>query len=135
MNFQDMTNADIQAAIDEAQERLKLLKRLKRVRDKVQTLEAELAPVQQVAVIEAEEVDPDTAQEAPMPTLYLVAGEPAEEKDDSTAPSPTAPSPAAPDYNSMGSRELRRLGVQAGIKNAGRMTKAELLSQLGQVAA
>lgn len=130
MNFQDMTNADIQAAIDEAQERLKLLKRLKRVRDKVQTLEAELAPVQQVAVIEAEEVDPDTAHEAPMPTLYLVAGEPAEEKDDSTAPNH-----AAPDYNSMGSRELRRLGVQAGIKNAGRMTKAELLSQLGQVAA
>lgn len=131
MNFSGMTNEDINAAIDEAQERLKLLKRLKRVRDKVQQLEAELVPAaQQVAVIEAEEVDPDTAHEAPMPTLYLVAGEPAEEKDDSTAPNH-----AAPDYNSMGSRELRRLGVQAGIKNAGRMTKAELLSQLGQVAA
>lgn len=128
MNFSGMTNEDIKAAIDEAQERLKLLKRLKRVRDKVQQLEAELVPAaQQVAVIEAEaeEVDLGVAHEVSMPTLYLVAGEPTEEKDDSAAPSP-----AASDYNSMGIRELRKLGSQAGIKGAGRMTKAALLDLL-----
>lgn len=130
MNFQDMTNEDIKAAIDEAQERLKLLKKLKCVRDKVQQLEAELVPIQQVAVIEAEEVDLGVAHEVSMPTLYLVSGECAAEEDNSAAPSPMTP-----DYNSMTSRELRSLGTKLGIKNAGRMTKAALLSQLGQIAA